>query len=287
MPAFVICALGSKPRKVVVDSAPVRVGRDESNEIVLPNATVSREHAIFMSDEGGAWYVSCVSDTNPIVVDGKQTATGARVTEGSEVVVGTDAMIIFSQSSLAANSYLGNDAQKFYDKSACATCGWSGMVTAIRKNSACPRCGGVIRPADAHRPDNEQRTSRTSMFPSKATSHVDPSELQEVFAKLKASQQSRLERVDGKDDARASLTLATDKRATLAKSDAASLKLFGLFVFGSVGIAWRKDAFVITSAMSFPAMKINGAKVTSATLAHGDVIEVGGNRFRFSVGQAS
>ena len=74
MPIFIIHALGQPPQKVRVDTPPVRVGREAGNDIVVHDKTVSRDHAMFLVDSAGRWVVSCVSDTNGVVVDGKLKA---------------------------------------------------------------------------------------------------------------------------------------------------------------------------------------------------------------------
>lgn len=313
MPAFVICTLSEPPRKVVVDGPPVRVGRDASSEIILTGRSVSRDHAVFLSDDRGKWLVSCVSDTNPIVVDGALVTAGAPVGEGSEILIGADAMIIVSENSFTANAYMG--VKRAFEQSSCPNCGWSGLVSSARRISMCPRCARPIDSAARHLPDNEKAQLGNSLGlggtapgllgdPSaggrratlggagatseaageQATTHmIDPSTMMGMMDRMRVAQRSRIERVDGKEDARQSTPLSIDTKVGFGKTPDASFKLHGLFVFGSLKVYWQRDRYVAESALSFPSMRINGAKTKLANLTSGDVIQVGSNRFRFVV----
>jgi hypothetical protein len=313
MPAFVICTLSEPPRKVVVDGPPVRVGRDASNEIILTGRSVSREHAMFLTDGNGKWLVSCVSDTNPIVVNGALVTAGAPVGEGSEVLVGTDSLIVVSENAFTANAYMG--AKRAFEKSQCPTCGWSGLVSSTRRISMCPRCARPIDAATRHLPDNEKAQFGASLGGSgtapgllggtspglrgtspglgstgpgiddeqDSTHMIDPSAMMGMMERMRVAQHSRLERIDGKEDERQSLQLAIDSKVALGKTPDAVFKLHGMFVFGSLKIYWQKDRFVAESALSFPSMRVNGTKAQLANLTSGDVIQVGSNRFRFVV----
>ncbi|MBM4357056.1 MAG: FHA domain-containing protein [Deltaproteobacteria bacterium] len=310
MPAFVICTLSEPPRKVVVDGPPVRVGRDASNEIILTGRSVSREHAMFLTDGNGRWLVSCVSDTNPIVVNGALVTAGAPVGEGSEILVGTDALIVVSENAFTANAYMG--AKRAFEKTSCPNCNWSGLVSSTRRISMCPRCARPIDAATRHLPDNEKAqpalggpapgllgstapglrstgpglgtTGPRAEEEQDATHMIDPAAMMGMMNRMRVAQRSRLERIDGKDDERQSLQLAIDGKVTLGKTPDASFKLHGMLVFGSLKIYWQKDRYVAESALSFPSMRINGSSQKLANLTNGDVLEVGSNRFRFVVG---
>ena len=281
MPAFVIRTLGAPPRKVVVDEAPVRVGRDPSNEIVLPGDTVSREHAVFIAEGNGRWVVCCVSDTNPIVVNGAFVTTSAAVGEGSQVVIGAEAMIVVSENAFTASAYMGG--QRVFEKIRCPSCSWTGLVSTARAKMACPRCTHAIASALAYAPDNEKGFLVDNAAVQDETNIVDSARVTALMERLNVSRNSRLDRADGRDDSRTTAPLNVEKTVTLAKTLDASLTLYGLLVFGSVSVVWEKERYVAISAMSFPSMKVNGASLQRAYLAHGDVIEIGSNRFRYVV----
>src|SRR5262245_25456547 len=107
MPSFVIFSMGQSARRAMFKGASVRIGRDASNEIVLQTDTVSREHACFERNAEGRWTIRCVSQKNPIVVDGK-IVTEAKVVEGTEVLVGSEHLVIFSENEVQAKLYMGS-----------------------------------------------------------------------------------------------------------------------------------------------------------------------------------
>src|SRR5437660_1643614 len=100
MPAFVIFALGQPPRRAMLEMSTIRVGRDPANEITLQGDTVSREHAAFVQGRDSRWSVRCTSQKNAIVVDGAIVTSQAGVVEGTEVLVGSDHLIIFSDNEI-------------------------------------------------------------------------------------------------------------------------------------------------------------------------------------------
>lgn len=285
MPAFVICTLSEPPRKVVCDAPPVRVGRDAGNEIILTGRSVSREHAVFVPDASGRWHVSCVSDTNPIVVNGTLVTTGAPVGEGSEVIVGADAMVVVSENAFTANAYMG--AKRAFERTNCANCGWVGLVSTSRRITLCPRCSRAIDAAVRVLPDNEKGLGGTNpglASGDTATHMIDPAAMMGLAGRVKVAQSSRLERIDGKDGAPTSIPLGIDKKIVLGKTPDAAFRLHGFFVFGAVRIAWQKDRYVAESELRFPSLKVNGTATEIANLTSGDVLQIGSNRFRFLVG---
>jgi hypothetical protein len=286
MPAFVICTLSEPPRKVVCDAPPVRVGRDGSNEIILTGRSVSREHAMFVPDETGRWHVSCVSDTNPIVVNGALVTTGAPVGEGTEVIVGADAMIVVSENAFTASAYMG--AKRAFEKTNCANCGWTGLVSTARRITLCPRCTRAIDSAVRSLPDNEKGLTGTNpgfATGDTATHMIDPEAMLGLAGRVKVAQSSRLERIDGKEIGQAVLPMSIDKKVVLGKTADAAFRLHGMFVFGAVRISWQKDRYVAESELSFPSsLRVNGERKDVANLRNGDVLEIGSNRFRFVVG---
>lgn len=277
MPAFVIHRLGQNPQSIVVETPPVRVGRDPTCDLALPDDTVSREHAVFMRDAKGRWHVTCVSDTNPIVVDGALVRQGCEVTEGSEVVVGSEHLIIFSESAATASAYLG-PKKGLYAREECAKCHWQGIVSHVRGSAVCPRCGAMeFLPRDSYRPAGaaEADTGRATMT-------VDPAAARAVFKTLRAAKRSYLERIDGRDDGPQRRELAEGEALVLARGEGSAFPLSGVVV-GSARVAWSGTRYVVESELTYPPLKVNGARATSAALEHGAVIEVGSNRFRYVV----
>ncbi|MDO9019412.1 MAG: FHA domain-containing protein [Deltaproteobacteria bacterium] len=272
MPTFVIHALGKPASKVTLDGERVRVGRDPGNDLVLPDESVSREHAIFARDGDGRWVVQCVSETNAVVLDGRMVTSAAAVAEGNEILLGSDHLIVFSEDPFKADGYI--QIKSGYERKRCPTCKWEGMTSSLRL-TACPRCAAPsLEAVDTYR-------GSASSAPQAATAAVDPAQAKALFSKLKSARMSYLERADGKVEGSIRTELSESKGATLGSGADPSLKVFGIH-FGEVSIAWAGEHFEARSSMLFPAMKVNGEKAKVARLRNGDVIEIGGNQFRFA-----
>jgi pSer/pThr/pTyr-binding forkhead associated (FHA) protein len=270
MPTFVIHTIGQPSKQITLDKPSIRVGRDPKNHLVLGDKTVSREHAIFETDLVHRWYVACVSETNPVVVDGKMVTKRKYVQEGAEILVGKEHLLVFCTSAESAARRLGDS----FAKSTCKKCGWSGVLSAATK-PPCPECGAGDLLIDTSYTKEQAVEGSTSL--------MSPAQLGVILGRLKAAKGSRIERVDGRDPPRRDLSEA--EATVLARGEGAGLRLFGFFVFGQgVTVAWNGTQFVARSAMLYPPMKINGARVKEAALSHGDLIEVGSNHFRFVTG---
>lgn len=273
MPTFVIHALGKPSRKIAFATGPVHVGRDPASQILLGDDAVSREHAVFAADRRGNWTVACVSETNPIVVDGKLVSKSKPMHEGSEILVGRGHLIIFSLSERKAAGYLGEGAS--YHKSECPRCQWTGLARSVGRDAACPDCGARgLRSGSAYARDQEVSATKDA-----ATSLINPAQLGTMLQHIKTAKQSRLERVDAYEPARQDL--GEQQPVEITRDKDAALRLFGLTFGGSVRVAWSGARFVATSTVFFPGMKINGVRTKSAPLAPDDVIQIGSNRFRF------
>ena len=276
MPIFIIYALGQPPQKIRLDTPPVRVGREASNDLVIRDKTVSREHAMFLTDAAGRWVVSCVSDTNGVVVDGKLTRAGAPLKEGSQVLIGAEHMVIFSENEVTAKEYLG--AGGAYSRGECGTCHWKGMISTLRKNMACPRCGGHeflgldhYESADAPQFPVDSPTRTTSV-----------QEVKEIWTRLNQAKRSTLERADGKQGLGDRWALQEDTVYELSRAAKAQVKLAGI-IFGRARVLWAGERWMLESDLSFPSCRVNGEKVRSSPLKNGDVIEIGSNKLKFGV----
>lgn len=277
MPTFVIHAMGQPSKRVSFDKGPIRVGRDPANHLVLGDKTVSREHAVFQQDFSRRWYVSCVSETNPVAVDGQMVTRRKYVQEGSEVLVGKEHLVVFCGSEATAARHLDETVAK----NVCQKCGWSGLRRSTERG-ACPDCGSrELISESAYTKEQEVEKAKEGV-----TSLMSPAQLGNILGRLKAAKQSRLERADGREPGRKDLS-ESEPLALGAKAEGA-LKLFGFFLIGGgVTVAWDGTQFVARSAMVFPAMQINGYRRKEAALKHGDVIQVGANRFRFVIEESA
>jgi pSer/pThr/pTyr-binding forkhead associated (FHA) protein len=271
MPAFVIFALGQPSRRAMFDTPPVRIGRDASNDIVLNADSVSREHAVFVQDGDSNWVVTCISQTNPIVVDGHVVPSGASVREGSEVLIGSDHLVIFSENEVTAKQYMGG---AFLTESECRKCHWTGLVSTLKRRASCPRCGGTeVVQLDEYRSDAARGGDQT-------TSVLKDSDAAAFWKRMKSAKRSYVERDDNHEPGIGRRPLDESTALEIGTGSPSALRLAGMTV-GSARVRWDGRAYVVESDLKFPALKVNGEKVTSWRLRSGDVIEVGSNRFRF------
>jgi pSer/pThr/pTyr-binding forkhead associated (FHA) protein len=267
MPAFVIFALGQSARGAVFDGDIVRIGRDAANDIVLGGDAVSREHAIVSRGVDGRWTVRCVSQKNSIVVQGAVVSTEATVTEGTEILVGSDALIVFSESQDTAKKYLGGPMVM---KMRCTKCSWAGLVSKLNKKPVCPGCGSTaLSPFDA----NAAGTPATD-----TTKELSDPLAQQLYKKMRYAKHSFIETIGGDSTGKRRLT---EQDPVHLGGDAPTALRLGGIVFGSATVQWDGEFYSVESALKFPAMKVNGSKTTFARLSPGDLIEIGGNRFKF------
>lgn len=272
MPTFIIHALNKPATKLTFDGPRVQVGRDPGCDIVLPDEAVSRSHAVFARSEDGRWSLQCVSATNPVVVGGQVVNTLAPVSEGTEVLVGGDHIIIFSENAFKADEYI--QIKSLYERKRCPQCRWEGMTSSLRV-LPCPRCAHpALEAIQAYK-------GAAAAVPQVETAAMKPEDARALFSKIHAARMSYLERADGKVEGVTRADLSESKGVTLGPGDDPALKVFGLHI-GEVTVAWAGEHFEARSGMLFPAMKVNGEKAKTAPLRNGDLIEIGSNQFRFA-----
>ena len=278
MPTFVIHSMGQAAQKSTWDVREIRVGRDPAhNHLVLPGSTVSREHAVFRMVPDRRWSVKCVSETNPIVVDGALTGSEVFVAEGSEILIGTEYLLVFSKTEFAAQAYMGHKSH--FAKSECSRCHWSGMVSSLRRQPVCPKCGGV----DLRAESEYQRDLASRKATNEQTAAVDPLMVKAELAKLRAAKRSHIERLDDHEPGASRKPLDEGSAFLIGKDPAAGFKLTGFVIGQGVRLAWEGSRWVAQASLTMPGMKVNGNKTDRIALNNGDVIEVGSNRFRFVV----
>lgn len=278
MPTFVIFSMGQEPRTATFDGKGVRIGRDEGSDLVLTGRGVSREHALVYAMETGTWMVWCASEKNPVVVDGALLRGDAQLSEGSEILVGTEILLVFSESEQKARSYLGTRGH--YAPNRCGVCGWSGMISMVRKDPVCPSCSSV----NLERLDTYDREEALEESDDAETEYLDGKELKASLKKLKTAKRSRIERIDGLETVQQVHDLTESEPLRLSGNDDSHFKLTGLVVGEGVEISWTGSRFMISSKLTWPTLKVNGAKVKRSGLDDGDVIEIGNNRFKMATG---
>lgn len=278
MPTFVIQTLGKPASKVTVEKDVIRIGREPHNDIVLPEDSVSREHAEVRREPGGGWSVGCLSSTNPIVVDGRLTRERLAIAEGGELLVGSAFLLVFSEDTYKADHYIS--VKTVFRQSRCAGCSWEGMISTARKNPTCPRCNGADF-VEVGGYSGEARRAASDPAPQRLqTTAMNPNDAHEAFRAIRAAKRSHIERVDAHAGPTPRTELTEDKPVVLGRSADPMLHLHGL-AFGHATVRWDGARFVVESAMLFPALKLNDEKVKTAKLASGDLITIGGNSFKF------
>jgi len=271
-----IHASGKEPSKATFDGSEIRVGRGKDADLVLPASTVSRDHAVFERDSTGVWVVRCTSSTNPIVVDGQLVRQIGQISDGSEVLIGAEFLIIFVRREEDAFKFGGG--RSVYARTRCTHCNWSGMLSAFRARPICPACGSP----EIEREDEYDSKAAAENAVTGSTKNIDAREVRDHFRNIKTAQMSVLNRLDDEGGPRR-MELAEDKPVSLSRKDGADFKLFGMIVGGGLEIVWNGTRYEVHSSVEFPSMKINGRRTKKARLKPGDMIEVGRNRFRYEV----
>lgn len=273
MPTIFVHEMNKPALRVAITGKSFRLGRDPACDLVLNGSSVSREHAEFRFDgAGGNWFIYCTSQTNPIVVDGKLVGESAWVKEGSEILIGADHLLVFSENE-QKTAALAQDGRVRFAKHVCPGCDWLGMISMLRKDPPCPRCGGTgLRSADAYVKDVEAAHEAQN-----ATFAMDLDQVRASLRQLKNAKRSHVERVDSWAEGGQRQDLVETEPVLLARD--APLKLRG-FVFGRVRIAWNGRRWMATNELKFGALTVNGEPTQSTALKHGDLIEIGRNRFK-------
>ena len=75
-----------------IDYDSVIIGRDDTSDIALPDASVSRAHARISRDEMGKWSITDLNSTNGTSVNGRKISN-ARLSYGDQVTVGTTILL--------------------------------------------------------------------------------------------------------------------------------------------------------------------------------------------------
>jgi pSer/pThr/pTyr-binding forkhead associated (FHA) protein len=85
-------------------AAPVRIGRDPGNDLVLPTKSISRDHAL-LTPVHGRWFVEDLGSVNGTRVNGTRIRPGAplRLRDGDRVAVGP-LTIVFHDPAAAADT---------------------------------------------------------------------------------------------------------------------------------------------------------------------------------------
>ena len=75
-------------RAFTLTGAPMSIGRESYNHIVIPDINASREHAEIRQEPNGAWIISDLGSTNGTTVNGRRIKS-APLYDADLVVIGT------------------------------------------------------------------------------------------------------------------------------------------------------------------------------------------------------
>jgi pSer/pThr/pTyr-binding forkhead associated (FHA) protein len=99
MPRFLIHHAGESTRVFeLLGDRPISIGRAKSSNIVLDNASVSRQHAVVRSTMDGKWQIIDRSSANGVKVNGRPV-TESILSANDEVLVGEYRLRFFEDSS--------------------------------------------------------------------------------------------------------------------------------------------------------------------------------------------
>lgn len=71
-----------------LEARPQRIGRESSNDVVVPDINVSRTHAEIRREPNGTWVVADLGSTNGLFVNGRKVQT-APLRDGDMILIGT------------------------------------------------------------------------------------------------------------------------------------------------------------------------------------------------------
>lgn len=108
---------------------------------------------------------------------------------------------------------------------------------------------------------------------------MDPDLAKKILRTIKAAKGSHIVRVDV-DGSPLRTEPTEEELVELARPSDPGLRVGGL-AFGRCTVAWDGRRFRATSAMIFPAMRINREKARAASPSSCHVIAIGDNEFRF------
>jgi len=254
--------MGADPvQELRIEKDVVTVGRSRSADLCLDNVLVSREHARFVR-ERGVWRVEDLSGKNGVYVNGDQVQR--RALRNQDKVEMGKYLIIFC---------LGRDEQE------------RDIAMAARK------------PGAAYKQSFDELVSQVDGEPAARTYKKTGSQVDAVQETLALSD-SQMDLIRTEMDKRrkphfkalsemsAKVFHLQKATMTLGRSPECDIVLKGFFGIGKLHarLTVSCDQCVIEHQSGFAGMKVNGQKQQSWVLKDGDVVELGGNKLKFSEG---
>ena len=290
MPTFVIHQVGKPPTAELVEGSLVRIGRDPRCDLVLPNVSVSRRHALLARDDDADGYLlEPLSADNPVIVDGCELSERTPIGEGAEIQIGRY-YLVFCREKEVPEGY--TDRRGFLYLARCEACGQEQQVSALAEDPRCEscRCKHLLKLADRGAAALGRSLGQPGVVAADAelgqveTNALDSRDLMYYHTQTSQGRRAAVVRLAPRGAEEERCALATDVSCTFGRRGRSTLAV-GRWVPRTVAeIRWSRTAFVLTRTGPFPATRVNGEKVEKARLEDGDEIRIGRSRFRFLVG---
>ncbi len=272
MPTFIVRHAAEKPRFATVDAPEIVIGRDPSCTVVLPGATVSRQHLVIREYPGPQYIIDGVKPSNPVMLNGSFIRERVALSEGDELQV-ADFHVIFSLRSRAQDHYM-KEVSHF--DGVCVNCKWSGRVGSLNRAPKCPSCGTPI----TQRKDDLAVGAAGSLAESQgATSYLQPVDVAKMHELLRLKTKAKF--VTG--GAATGRSLHPGKVSTLGSGGTADYSADGMLMGGMATVGWEEDSWVARWKGVVCRMKHNGDSMKIAKLKPGDVLTVGSSDFTLVV----
>lgn len=258
-----------------ITKSPIMIGRENNNDIVIENLSVSRYHVKIQKDENN-YVVEDLDSGNGSLLNDKKLTKGI-LRDKDEISVGKHTIVFLdtgtdqieeseelATTSLAEQTFLLN-AKTLPD------------IMALRSEGAPGGEGNVaVEDKPAQRPP---ASGKNASLP-----NGKPTDKEKTILEVpEPALEGEIEFISGRAlQSRVKLT----KRTTFGgKSDAADIKLGGLLVGGiAFIISKKKNGFYITHSEGLRKTKVNGVNVREPyELKDGFIITVGSNQMRFHV----
>ena len=241
--------------RVLAKDKPLVMGRGKDVDLVVPNLSVSRRHAK-VYQRNGAWYLEDLGSTNGSFSDGERV-TVCLLTHGKCVQIGRVQMLFDGQS----------DGAEKPDKAGAHKIDLNDIFRDEGPTGAIP----ILLPMD-----RETETVFVKVTPTGIVSAMHPAAQAGPAPYLEYAGTNPPKRIE----------LAAD-RLSIGKGDEDEVRVEGMLVSsGHACIERRPDGrWYLVPAKRFPAVTVNGLKITEHCLKFDDYIDLGSTRLWFRKGK--
>ena len=108
MAELIVSLKGREVQRYPISQQSIQVGRAPTNDLVLSNESVSREHANISSTQRG-FTLMPLSNTNPVRLNGAPCDRASPLTEGDAIQLGKYVLTLSLQGGPPTSALLAND----------------------------------------------------------------------------------------------------------------------------------------------------------------------------------